>query len=315
MIGLGTLTQLGIISLTFIFLYMNSSTLFMDIVFAFIKFSLKLLQLLLGWGVGILEHITNIVVYIYPYVWKICCILVGFLKWMIKQLAKGIFGTGNQFLTVLSWLFLMCACILYFENIFLRSNSRRTLFDYATVEAENHQNARREIDQQERREILENEENENEENSNEEAEINLAADDNDRNAVRELERTQFDNNRGQHIVQRPQNLVASRNQLFVRLPERRSAASSSDSGSESDSDDSPFSALRQRNHNVIRRRRRHHSQSNTLCIVCFERERGIALFPCGHLQLCTQCIIHILRNNAVCPLCQTRIEEHRRVYL
>lgn len=54
---------------------------------------------------------------------------------------------------------------------------------------------------------------------------------------------------------------------------------------------------------------------NRNCVVCFERERDTAVFPCGHTHTCMQCTLAIKRRNNLCPICQQGIREHRRVFV
>ena len=54
---------------------------------------------------------------------------------------------------------------------------------------------------------------------------------------------------------------------------------------------------------------------NNLCVVCMENPRNVVTFPCGHVQLCSECVSMILRRNKLCPVCQARITEHRHVFL
>ncbi|KAK3088291.1 hypothetical protein FSP39_017164 [Pinctada imbricata] len=283
-----------------------------DFTSALLSFAYGLIYIIANIVFDLLQGITIIAVAISPAAWQCLRIVGGFLKWLIKQLLRGIFGTGSQFLSVLSWVFVMCTCLLYLENIFQIGTTDRS-HDDDSVEEQNNQNARRETDQQERREILENEENENEENSNEEAEINLAVDDNDRNRIREIEAQnarQQNNNINQHLHRR-------RNQLFVRLPNQRERQTS-----ESDTESDENRMLHQRNLVLLRRNQnmrlqhRHTQRQNCYtCIVCMERERNIAVFPCGHMQLCALCFDNIMRNNSLCPVCQNHIDESRKVYL
>lgn len=66
--------------------------------------------------------------------------------------------------------------------------------------------------------------------------------------------------------------------------------------------------------------RNHHTNEQVnleqrLCIVCMEEERNTVLFPCGHTHFCQNCVFMIARRNQTCPICQTFIQEHRRIYL
>ena len=76
--------------------------------------------------------------------------------------------------------------------------------------------------------------------------------------------------------------------------------------------------------NIGTRRRNLYSQpagqlqddvESRMCVVCFERERDTAVFPCGHTHTCMQCTLAIKRRNNLCPICQQHIREHKRVFV
>lgn len=49
------------------------------------------------------------------------------------------------------------------------------------------------------------------------------------------------------------------------------------------------------------------------CVVCMTRSIKTLLLPCGHAALCVTCALQI--GLTVCPLCSTKIEEIKRIYL
>lgn len=51
------------------------------------------------------------------------------------------------------------------------------------------------------------------------------------------------------------------------------------------------------------------------CIVCFDRERRTAVFPCGHTNMCEQCTRSVMIGSNRCPVCQRIIAEYRNIYL
>lgn len=57
------------------------------------------------------------------------------------------------------------------------------------------------------------------------------------------------------------------------------------------------------------------AHDGNLCCVCMERERDVALFPCGHTYLCQVCTVDVMATNRRCPICQRLIAEFRHVYL
>ena len=77
-------------------------------------------------------------------------------------------------------------------------------------------------------------------------------------------------------------------------------------------------------HNGMRRRNLFSQQKmwqfsegmeNKNCVICFERERDTAIFPCGHTHTCLQCTLAIKKRNNLCPICQQNIGEHKRVFV
>lgn len=57
------------------------------------------------------------------------------------------------------------------------------------------------------------------------------------------------------------------------------------------------------------------SNDESLCVVCLDKNRRVAVFPCGHTHTCLACTRDILRDNKRCPVCQTDIVEYRTVFL
>ena len=51
------------------------------------------------------------------------------------------------------------------------------------------------------------------------------------------------------------------------------------------------------------------------CVVVLDRQRNTAVFPCGHVHMCTQCVEVIMYKIKRCLTCQSRIQEYRRIYL
>ena len=49
------------------------------------------------------------------------------------------------------------------------------------------------------------------------------------------------------------------------------------------------------------------SEDDSLCIICFDRDRDALLTPCGHLYSCTVCIKGL--NQRKCPMCRVDIEK------
>ena len=52
---------------------------------------------------------------------------------------------------------------------------------------------------------------------------------------------------------------------------------------------------------------------STICVICMDNEREIALTPCGHRCLCPGCA-QLLKTN-LCPVCQTEIASKIKIFL
>lgn len=48
------------------------------------------------------------------------------------------------------------------------------------------------------------------------------------------------------------------------------------------------------------------------CVICYQNNKEVTLYPCGHKCLCKSCIINIAIFEAKmeCPLCRKSIESH-----
>ncbi|KAH7420673.1 hypothetical protein KP509_13G016500 [Ceratopteris richardii] len=58
------------------------------------------------------------------------------------------------------------------------------------------------------------------------------------------------------------------------------------------------------------------ASENSLCIICFDRQRNSFYDPCGHCVACHACSKKIVKEkNAVCPLCREQIRFVRKVYV
>ncbi|XP_061188331.1 E3 ubiquitin-protein ligase cblA-like [Saccostrea echinata] len=301
--------------------------LLIDFMTSLLRLMGQTLYIMIGYVFELSNHVVSACITCLPFVWKVVMIVASFVIWVVKQVLKGVLGTGDVFLAALSWVFcfcLFCLCLIWSESLFKSVNSNEI--------DDNNRNMIQEVN---RRMEYENQENENEENSMEEAEINMASEDNDRNAVRELERRQIN----RILPQREPAAVFQGERLVVRLPEKRRRirnsiryiqiqnegvqSESSDSEADGSSSDSETELAESRNENsnlsrnntTVRRRQRNDSVDNAFCVVCFERQRNAAVFPCGHLHLCTECAESIMTRTKVCPTCQSSIQEYRRVYL
>ncbi|KAH3796246.1 hypothetical protein DPMN_149814 [Dreissena polymorpha] len=57
----------------------------------------------------------------------------------------------------------------------------------------------------------------------------------------------------------------------------------------------------------------HHDDQ--VCVVCLDRARATAVFPCGHTHMCELCTRNVMLDRARCPICQQRVMEYRPVLL
>jgi hypothetical protein len=302
---------------------------FFDFTVSLLTASMHTLFIMIGFLFELSNQLVSIFMACLPSLLKLIIMMTSFLIWVVKQVLKGIFGTGNVFLSAVSWVFcfcLFCFCILSTERFFSNSTSNEV--------DDNNRNTIREVN---RRMEHENHENENEENRMEEAEINMAAEDNDRNAVREIEHRRSKRKSPQKETAAA---VFQGERLVVRLPKRRglhrkainyiqiqdegteSEISDTETDSSNDSSETEVvdvndgnSVSRSRNTTVVRRKHTRDDVEDTICVVCFDRRRNAALFPCGHLQLCIQCVESIMTRTKCCPTCQSDIQEYRKVYL
>lgn len=117
-----------------------------------------------------------------------------------------------------------------------------------------------------------------------------------------------------------QNQRLTRNRLYPNLDDIDSYINNNNSplndmNQNENAEDNRSAGLRQRNGGLQQRDLYPQGNDNRICVVCFERDRDTALFPCGHTHTCMQCTLAITRNNNLCPLCQQRIREYRRIFV
>lgn len=54
-------------------------------------------------------------------------------------------------------------------------------------------------------------------------------------------------------------------------------------------------------------------KDESLCIICLERLKCVALIPCGHVNCCVECSTSL--SKSTCPTCRSQIKSTFRVYL
>ena len=54
---------------------------------------------------------------------------------------------------------------------------------------------------------------------------------------------------------------------------------------------------------------------DSLCVICLDRNRATAIFPCGHTHMCETCTRNVMCGANTCPLCQRPIMEYRTVFI
>jgi late competence protein required for DNA uptake (superfamily II DNA/RNA helicase) len=55
------------------------------------------------------------------------------------------------------------------------------------------------------------------------------------------------------------------------------------------------------------------STLNMHCIICMNRKKEFAVFPCAHMLYCEDCIETVKRNNA-CFFCNTKINHSTKIF-
>ncbi|XP_062527517.1 uncharacterized protein LOC134199861 [Bombyx mori] len=57
------------------------------------------------------------------------------------------------------------------------------------------------------------------------------------------------------------------------------------------------------------------NQSDSLCVICQERQKCVLTLPCRHICLCTECCRRLYGYQRTCPICRTFIYHSVTVYL
>jgi baculoviral IAP repeat-containing protein 7/8 len=52
------------------------------------------------------------------------------------------------------------------------------------------------------------------------------------------------------------------------------------------------------------------NENKELCKICYEQIRNICLLPCGHVIICLDCSLNLVK----CPICRTMIEEKKKIF-
>jgi len=50
------------------------------------------------------------------------------------------------------------------------------------------------------------------------------------------------------------------------------------------------------------------------CILCLENFQEMAIVPCGHKCICSQCSANLIKYNHSCPVCRVKIEKTIRIF-
>lgn len=287
--------------------------------------------------ISTLGHFLDIMVRLLPFFWRIFKLVFSFVCWTIYHLIKGIFGSDCQFLRCLSWVVVFCTTYLYIENRVQENgigghrnnqtnnnrNSTRNLNTETRAERQYHE---RNIDEEIDRGRAYNDQNRNvrdpDQNENENQNINSQVPNVPNN--REL------NNNGQVLVNNfvenntngrdIQNFNRNLQILHQNAMEENELNEARDENEANQTQEQGRQLETQifNDYDHGLRNRHTNEQANLeqrLCIVCMEEERNTVLFPCGHTHFCQNCVFTIARRNQTCPICQTFIQEHRRIYL
>ena len=250
----------------------------LDFGFSIIEILMQLICVLALYATSVLGYVFCFLCKASPYVIKVCSGLFSVGFGVGSQVIHGVLGNSDPTTNVLSWVFMLSAGFLYFDTAYrLKKDTNNT---------------------------------ENNRDNNEFINHGLYYEDNTRNFMIQPE------------------------QLYSEDGSDSYGGSSDSSDDESDQNDlenreneneanfqNEASYLRMRdaintseNAGSVQPTEMHEEDRN-LCNICFERDRNIAVFPCGHVHMCLQCVQIVEQENNLCPVCQGEIEEYKHVFL
>lgn len=52
------------------------------------------------------------------------------------------------------------------------------------------------------------------------------------------------------------------------------------------------------------------AEDRVQCIICCERQKCVALVPCGHVEVCVACALELVKGSELeCPVCKEEVEK------
>lgn len=307
-----------------------------DFIVALAEFILKLAYIIILFVINIVTYVLSSILQFVPYLFKTFSSLLSFLFWILTQLIRGIFGMGDKTTNTLSWLFLLCSVYLYFDHkgYFFRSKT--------PVQTPENQDNRQNVRTQNNRTPRENRRNEPEgrpRNDNENArqrigrvvgeQINAndraSGNQNQTDRLHEVQRPQAQKIRTE-TIQRPQaqEIVAGdipddanddTQQLEAENRENENEANSQEEADRTRMRDDNVRNTERELYDGAAPPRAEENIDTTLCVICLDRERNVAVFPCGHTHLCLTCVQRLREENGLCPMCQRHIKEYRQIFV
>lgn len=57
------------------------------------------------------------------------------------------------------------------------------------------------------------------------------------------------------------------------------------------------------------------TKNSLQCTICLDRPREMAVFPCGHMDMCSTCCTTLCESTRKCPTCRADIRDSKRVFV
>ena len=94
---------------------------------SWMHFMFHLCEVCVYLAIHIFSFLVTLISICMPYLSKPIYIMCSFFKWMYSEIWRGIYLRGNPFLTLLSWIMIMCTFLLCVVNIFLQRTVPRNV--------------------------------------------------------------------------------------------------------------------------------------------------------------------------------------------
>lgn len=242
---------------------------------SFIQTCFRLIYIVLLFVYSVTTYFMGTALNVVPTVYKVLTTLLGFFLWLTVHFIRGLLGLEDKAVNTISWLIATCVVFLYIDKNYQRLGGGGVFSGQINAEVLN--------------DTDNNEENGTAEEINpnghedQQLETENRENENEENALEEADRNRANNDNVQNVQR---ELNRERVQLPVTHVTRVVGEESSDE-----------------------------ELDPTICSICYIRRRSAALFPCGHTQLCKECARIITDTQRPCPICQTAVQEFRRVYV